>query len=168
MLDPTYLSSLGQFDIVYSWGVLHHTGSMWEALSNVAQRVGPGGLLFISIYNDQGTVSRRWKFVKRLYNHTPRPFRLLISGPLFIQQYWRRLVKDFILLRPFHTIRKYEGKTRGMTAWRDHIDWVGGYPFEVAKPEEIIDFYQARGFQLQKLKTCGGTLGCNEFVLRRI
>ena len=52
VLDPDYLRTLGSWDIVYSWGVLHHTGAMWEALGNVAPLVKPSGLLFISIYND--------------------------------------------------------------------------------------------------------------------
>jgi hypothetical protein len=47
------------------------------------------------------------------------------------------------------------------------VDWVGGYPFEVAKPEEIFDFYSQRGFSLIKMTTCGGTLGCNELVFRK-
>jgi 2-polyprenyl-6-hydroxyphenyl methylase/3-demethylubiquinone-9 3-methyltransferase len=167
-LDQNYLSSLGTFDIVYSWGVLHHTGAMWPALANVAPLVKRDGLLFIALYNDQGTPSRRWTRLKRLYNRTPPPLRFLISVPVLIQQYWRPVAKDFVLLRPFHSIRNYEGKARGMTVWRDLIDWVGGYPFEVARPEEVFEFYKARGFQLRKLKTCGGTLGCNEFVFQRM
>ncbi|HET7613743.1 MAG TPA: class I SAM-dependent methyltransferase, partial [Gemmatimonadaceae bacterium] len=70
-LDRAYLESLGQFDVVYSWGVLHHTGSMWEALDNVSSMVAPGGLLCVSIYNDQGPGSARWLKVKRLYNRLP-------------------------------------------------------------------------------------------------
>ncbi len=165
-LDPAYLASLGRFDIVYSWGVLHHTGSMWAALGNVAPLVAQGGLLFIAIYNDQGTPSRRWKALKKLYNQTPA-LRLPIAAGVFVKQYWRPVVKDFIRLRPFDCIRNYEGKQRGMTAWRDLVDWVGGYPFEVAKPEELFDFYRAWGFQLEKLVTCRGTMGCVELVLRK-
>jgi 2-polyprenyl-6-hydroxyphenyl methylase/3-demethylubiquinone-9 3-methyltransferase len=51
-----------------------------------------------------------------------------------------------------------------MSNWHDLVDWVGGYPFEVAKPEEVFDFCQKRGFVLERLKTVGGGLGNNEFV----
>jgi len=53
-----------------------------------------------------------------------------------------------------------------MSPWRDLVDWVGGYPFEVAKPEAIFDFYRALGFNLEKLNTCND-LGCNQFVFVR-
>lgn len=164
-LNPAYLSKLGCFDIVYSWGVLHHTGAMWQALGNIAGCVAESGLLFISIYNDQGMSSRIWTAVKRTYNRTPRPLRFLISWPVFARMF---LIKDFILLRPFHSIRTYGKDSRGMTAWRDVVDWVGGYPFEVARPEEIFDFCTQRGFQLRKLQTCYGSHGCNQYVFQRL
>src|SRR5579871_3052389 len=75
VLDVPYLRRLGRFDVVYSWGVLHHTGAMWEALGNVVQLVAPGGQLFIAIYNDQGGASRRWRTLKRIYNQLPRALR---------------------------------------------------------------------------------------------
>lgn len=165
VLDKDYLAKLGQFDVVYSWGVLHHTGSMWTALDNVAPLVKPGGALFISIYNDQGKISRRWTQVKRMYNALPPPLRFLVLWPCAVHMWWRPILKDFLLLRPFHTWREYNQK-RGMSPWRDIVDWVGGYPFEVATPEQIFNFYRQRGFNLSYLSTCGGTLGCNQFVFR--
>ena len=51
-----------------------------------------------------------------------------------------------------------------MSARHDFADWLGGYPFEVAKPEQIFEFYYDRGFQLTKLTTDGGGLGTNQFV----
>ncbi len=166
ILDAGYLAGLGQFDIVYSWGVLHHTGSMWQALDNAAALVAPGGKLFIAIYNDQGKISDRWRSVKRTYNRLPRPLRFLVTVPVLVHLYWRSAVKDLLRLKPFHTWRNYH-KERGMSPWRDLVDWVGGYPFEVAKPEAIFDFYLSRGFALTRLVTCGGSLGCNEYVFQR-
>lgn len=165
VLDKEYLQSLGRFDVVYSWGVLHHTGAMWQALENVAPLVAPGGRLFIAIYNDQGTASRRWAWAKRTYNRLPRPLRFLVAGPALLVLFWRRVLKDLLCLRPLRTW-KAEGAARGMSPWRDFIDWIGGYPFEVARPEEIFDFYREKGFVLTRLRTDRG-LGCNEFVFAK-
>jgi len=165
-LDRNYLSGLGAFDVVYSWGVLHHTGAMWEALDNAAGLVAPAGKLFIAIYNDQGNISNRWRTVKRAYNGLPGSLRFLVTIPALVHLYWRRILKDFLRGRPFESWRN-EGKERGMSPWWDLIDWVGGLPFEVAKPEAILDFYLNRGFTLRRLSTCGGSLGCNEYVFVR-
>src|SRR3712207_1360016 len=84
-LDAEFVSSLGKFDVVYSWGVLHHTGQMWKALENVDALVAPGGKLYIAIYNDTGTQSARWKWIKRTYNRLPRflrgPFTIAVIAP---------------------------------------------------------------------------------------
>lgn len=168
-LDAEYMESLGRFDIVYSWGVLHHTGSMWDALGKVSDSVAPGGRLAISIYNDQGGTSRRWRAIKRLYVRFPGPLRwaLVIGVGAYIE----------LLSAVGHLVRLSNplplhwwgggGPSRGMSVWYDLVDWVGGYPFEVAKPEEVFQFYLSRGFALEKLKTCAGGRGCNEFLFAR-
>lgn len=160
VLDADYIRSLGQFDVVYSWGVLHHTGNMWTALDNAQLPVAPGGKLFIAIYNDTGSQARRWLWIKKTYNELPSflrlPFALAVSAP----------GAGKLLIA---SILGYGGdsKRRGMNRWHDMIDWVGGYPYEVATPEQIFEFYKARGFSLAKMR-CGGVgLGCNEFVLER-
>jgi 2-polyprenyl-3-methyl-5-hydroxy-6-metoxy-1,4-benzoquinol methylase len=166
VLDAEYLSSLGVWDIVYSWGVLHHTGAMWQAFERVTGLVRPGGMLFISIYNDQGSVSRGWKLVKRLYNtgSVGKLFVMSVFVPYFVG---RGVLADLVRLRnPLARYREYH-RTRGMSMVHDWLDWLGGYPFEVARPEQISEFFQARGFALRKLKTCGERLGCNEFVFLR-
>jgi 2-polyprenyl-6-hydroxyphenyl methylase/3-demethylubiquinone-9 3-methyltransferase len=163
VLDQHYISSLGTFDVVYSWGVLHHTGAMWQALENVASLVAEGGKLFIAIYNDQGKASRRWTKIKRFYNRRSKPMQRSCALVLCVALWWRSWLKDLLRLRPFETWKR-AGRARGMSAWWDAVDWIGGYPFEVAKPEEIFHFYHARGFVLERLRTEGGDLGCNEFV----
>ena len=167
-LDADYIASLGKFDVVYSWGVLHHTGDMWTALANAATPVKDGGKLFIAIYNDQGTASVRWTKTKRLYNRLPKGLRFLVVWPSFWVLNWRSLVKDTLHLQPLKSIRTYGKGLRGMSFWQDVVDWVGGYPFEVATPEQIFDFYRQQGFELKRLRTCGGSLGCNEFVFRKL
>lgn len=162
VLDKGFISNLGCFDIVYSWGVLHHTGRMWEALENVVPSVRPGGILFIAIYNDQDYISRRWLRLKKLYNKYP-VLRLPLAIYTLIKQWGMTLLPEAIKGRPLRSWNAYK-KSRGMSPWHDIVDWIGGLPFEVAKPEEIFDFYSSRGFVLQRMKTCGGGLGCNEFV----
>jgi 2-polyprenyl-3-methyl-5-hydroxy-6-metoxy-1,4-benzoquinol methylase len=162
VLDDAFLGSLGLFDVVHSWGVLHHTGAMWEACEKIARCVAPGGTLFIAIYNDQGAWSGRWKRIKRLYC-SGRAGRLLVTGACVPAMYGRRFVADLVWLRnPFSRLRR--SKARGMSPWHDMLDWLGGYPFEVAKPEQIFEFYQQRGFTLARMKTVGGSMGCNSFV----
>lgn len=166
VLDATFIDSLGQFDIVYSWGVLHHTGSMWKALDLVTRLVQPRGQLFIAIYNDQGYISRYWTKIKKLYCSGPmgRWFVKAIWIPYFVLP---PLLLDLVKLRdPTRIYREYK-RERGMSKVHDWYDWLGGYPFEVAKPEQIFNFYKNKGFELQELITCGGGLGCNQFVFRR-
>ena len=167
-LDKDYLQTLGQWDIVYSWGVLHHTGAMWQALENITSLVSQGGALFIAIYNYQRVMTPVWTWVKRTYNRLPNGLRWLVLGPALIRLWGPRSIYDLLRGKPFHTWQHYaEHSVRGMSAWRDVVDWVGGYPFEVAKPEDIFDFFCNRGFDLCRLRTCGGGLGCNEFVFQK-
>jgi len=167
-LDATYLRSLGQFDVVYSWGVLHHTGRMWEALEHAAIPVAPDGTLFIAIYNDTGTQSRRWRAIKRLYNELPRSARVPFAVAVTLPREMRAFAGALARLRPRDYVRGWTEyrRLRGMNRWHDILDWVGGYPYEFATPDEIFEFYRERGFTLINLK-CGGVgLGCNEFVFQ--
>lgn len=159
VLDDRYLAGLGRFDIVYSWGVLHHTGDMDKAITNAMSAVGVSGRAFIAIYNDQGLVSRYWTLVKMAYNRNVLLKWLVIAFhlPYLIGLRWLvRLLTGRLSLE------------RGMSLWRDMIDWLGGYPFEVAKPEAIFRVFRDQGFLLEELRTCGGRMGCNEYVFLRV
>ena len=168
-LDANYVRSLGTFDVVYSWGVLHHTGDMWNGLENAQLAVGTGGKLFVAIYNDTGTQSMRWRAIKRAYNRVPTPLRAPFAVVVSLPQELKSAARALLRLRPQDYIRTWTeyDPARGMSHWHDIVDWVGGYPYEVATPDQIFDFYRARGFTLTKMK-CGGVgLGCNEFVFER-
>jgi 2-polyprenyl-6-hydroxyphenyl methylase/3-demethylubiquinone-9 3-methyltransferase len=166
VLDCRFVDGLGVHDIVYSWGVLHHTGAMWDGLANLVRSVAPKGLLFIAIYNDQGRASRVWARVKRAYVRSPTALRPLILAAALLRLWGPTFVRNAL----GRTSPVNPGETsgaRGMDPWHDARDWVGGYPFEVAKPEEIFDFCRHRDLALRRLKTCAGGLGCNEYVFER-
>ena len=168
VLDARYMQGLGSFDVVYSWGVLHHTGRMWEALEAAAAAVRPGGKLYIAIYNDLGTRSARWRTIKRTYNHLPRPLRMPFTALVSLPEEGKAVARALVRGRPGDILQRWRApRNRGMSHWRDIVDWVGGYPYECAAPEQIFDFCRDRGFTLISLR-CGGVgLGCNEFVFER-
>ncbi len=162
-LDIGYVRSLGKFDIVYSWGVLHHTGAMWQALANASEPVKAGGQLFIAIYNDQGGLSRFWWRVKKTY--CAGPVRKAGVMAVFVPYFAARAVAKSAVTGT-NAWTAYKRKYRGMSLWHDWIDWLGGFPFEVASVDAIKNFYEERGFMLQKVKTTA-SMGNNEFVFEK-
>ena len=167
VLDLDYMSRFRDYDVVYSWGVLHHTGAMWTALANATRPVAEGGRLFVAIYNDQGYVSTIWKQIKRVYcsGIAGRVIVLSTVLPVLIAG---RGAKDIVSGK--NPIRRYGSdytrSSRGMSPLRDIYDWLGGYPFEVATADELTRFFRQKGFSLDRLKAAGGT-GCHELVLTR-
>lgn len=164
--DRGYLRSLGRFDLVYAWGVLHHTGAMWRALENACGVVADPGTFFVSIYNDQGWRSRAWRQVKHSYVRAPVPLRPLIlalaGGWVFVQSAFHygksRDLDGFV--------RRWTRRERGMSGWHDLIDWVGGYPYEVAEPQRVVGFCRLQGLELRRIRTRKG-FGNNQFVFAR-
>ena len=165
VLDASYVRSLGEFDVVYSWGVLHHTGDMMTALENATIPVSRGGRLYIAIYNDQGILSAFWKQVKKTYctGALGRGAVLSVFVPLF---FLRSVAVGLIKYgNPVAQFSRYENQ-RGMSIYHDWIDWLGGYPFEVATPEWVENFYSARGFKLHT-STTTRSHGPNQFVFTK-
>lgn len=166
VLDETYLESLDKFDIVYSWGVLHHTGNMDRALNNAIIPLTKGGLLYITIYNDQGIMSSAWKKIKQTYcsNYFWKTVISLVFIPIFVL---RAVCVGLIKYgNPVKYFVDYKEK-RGMSIYYDWRDWLGGYPFEVASPEKIFKLYKNAGFRLENITTTN-RLGCNQFVFKKL
>jgi SAM-dependent methyltransferase len=164
LLDLEFIKSLGTGDIVYCWGVAHHTGDMWQALDNLAYLVKPEGLLFVAIYNyvEGRRGSKMWFQVKKTYNRSPWLIKKALEG-LYIS--WNFLALILHLKNPFKAISNYKRK-RGMAWSTDMVDWLGGYPYEYASTEEIFNFYNKKGFELQNIKTTN-YIGCNQFLFRK-
>lgn len=159
---------IGRFGIVYSWGVLHHTGDMWKAIGQAADLVEAGGLFVLALY-DRTPLCGFWRVEKRLYTHGPRWLR----RPL--EWLYKSLYVGGLLLtgrNPARYIADYP-RNRGMDWAHDVKDWLGGYPYESATPQALKAFMAARGFSLVRevLKPApiAGLLGspCNEFVFRK-
>lgn len=165
VLDEAFMSSLGTFDLVYAWGVLHHTGAMWDSINLAALRVNQGGRLLIALYNDQGWRSHMWLRVKRTYCGSTAG-RFLVKAAFYPLFALYALLLD---IRRGHLpgahARNYLER-RGMSLIHDWRDWLGGYPFEVANPSEVRSVLARHGFDLEHQTLTHGW-GCNEFVLTK-
>lgn len=162
VLDKAFVGTLGRFDVVYSWGVLHHTGDMWTALENTASLVRDGGVLFIAIYNDQGSRSLFWRRVKSYYCSS-WVGKAAVSC-VFLPYFSLRTMFSSILQRN-NKFSEYR-RNRGMSITHDWRDWLGGYPFEVASIEKVFHFFHDRGFVLRNIATTNG-FGNNQYVFTK-
>jgi 2-polyprenyl-6-hydroxyphenyl methylase/3-demethylubiquinone-9 3-methyltransferase len=153
----------GEYDVVYSWGVLHHTGDMWRAIETASSLVGPNGLFAIAIYG-KGKLCGFWAWEKRLYTGAPRWVQeIILVSYLCVFCLWS-VAKG---RDPFKIMR--DSKERGMDWIHDARDWLGGYPYESATPAEVSNFLTSRGFETLRTNTSVPNLksGCDEFVFRR-
>jgi len=173
VFDISLLEKLGKFDIVYSWGVLHHTGNMWNVISNVLSMVNDDGFVYIAIYNKAeawgiykdgrfGT-SKFWEIEKKIYSQMPEFLQFCVE-----------LITEFILIilyvltfnNPVKKIKSHGILYRGMS-WRTDIkDWLGGYPYEYAYISEVFKFVSEKGFCLVNLKDNNGLMN-NEYLFKK-
>src|SRR5688500_11977895 len=124
VLDSNYVNSLGKFDVVYSWGVLHHAGQMWQALENVFESVSDDGKLFIAIYDDGGWRTTMWRWIKKAYNRLPRPLKTPFIFLILVPGQFKALLQSILTRRLNEYIRSWTqySKNRGMSRWHDAVD----------------------------------------------
>ena len=145
------------YDIVHSWGVLHHTGDMKKAVQNTASMVRPGGHLIIALYNRHWT-SPIWLMIKWLYGKSPPITKKTMVTALFPIIYGAKFLV---------TGKNPKKQSRGMDFYYDVIDWVGGYPYEYAAIREMEPFISQMGFKKIKSIPAQVPTGCNEFIFER-
>jgi len=156
----------GPFDIVYSWGVLHHTGDMWGAVSKAASMVAPNGLLAIALYRKTHT-DTFWKLEKRLYARAPKIIQDLVRAGYIAAFHLAKLITG-------RSFRKYVANyrsERGMDFYHDVHDWLGGYPYESALAPEVDDKLTGLGFKAERVFARPISIGifcsgCDEYVYR--
>lgn len=151
VLDESFLGTIEQADIVYSWGVLHHTGDLWRAVRNAAGLVKEGGLFYIALY-ERTEQSEYWVDVKKRYNRSSSLRKKFMEwGHVYRHFFARRGPRG--ILQSVGYIRSYR-KIRGMEFWTDIRDWLGGWPYEPATPDEVTAFCRDElGFRPVKVKT---------------
>lgn len=164
LLDKAFIQSLGQADVVYCWGVAHHTGQMWTGLEHLALLTQGGGSLWVAIYNKvEGRLgSLYWQKVKRFYNSHSVVVKKIMEGGYLSYHFFHLLIHG---RNPWSVWRNYYFK-RGMSWRTDLIDWLGGYPYEYASVAEIFHFFHAKKWELVNIKTTN-YLGCNQFLFRK-
>jgi 2-polyprenyl-3-methyl-5-hydroxy-6-metoxy-1,4-benzoquinol methylase len=165
ILDANVVSALRRmpesgeagFDIVHSWGVLHHTGDMRLALANAVSLVRPGGIFVAAIYNRHWS-SLPWLAIKAAYVHSPRLLQKMMVGGLY----------PVIWLAKLAVTRKNpKAMDRGMDFYYDVVDWVGGYPYEYASVHEMEAICRPLGLSLVRAIDAKVPTGCNELVFRK-
>ena len=158
---------LGLFDIVYSWGVLHHSGAMWEAVERASRFVRPGGLFGLALYEKCPSCAF-WKAEKKFYARSPAWVQRAMRG-VYKAAFYGRLIATGT--SPFSYVRAYKSR-RGMSFHHDVHDWMGGYPYESATIEEVRSHLREWGFEIIRLYPANPRLGlfgtgCAEFTLLR-
>jgi SAM-dependent methyltransferase len=168
ILDRDYLRKLGRFDVVYSWGVLHHTGAMRQAIENAVQLVAPDGMLALALYR-KTALCWFWTLEKRWYCRTSQAAQARARA-----LYATMLRTAFALTR--RNFRDYVSNycsKRGMDFAHDMHDWLGGYPYESIKPAEVDKLLTQNGFRQIQARLHGNRIGlfgsgCDEYVYRRV
>lgn len=151
-LDVPWLAALGRFDLVYSWGVLHHTGDVWAAFRNAAELMAPHGHFYVALYTPEVFTfpsAEFWLKVKRAYSRGGWPLRRMIEGAYVAANIARMLARG---RNPIAQIRGYK-RSRGMSYMTDVRDWVGGWPMEFVTRQQVEDFAAGLGLQLMNIKT---------------
>jgi 2-polyprenyl-3-methyl-5-hydroxy-6-metoxy-1,4-benzoquinol methylase len=160
--------NLGVYDIVYSWGVLHHTGALLEALFRAAAVVKVDGLFALALYR-KTPLCPIWRMIKRWYSQTGRTGQA-IARALYIALFRVSLLARGRSMRAY--IRNYKSH-RGMDFDHDVHDWLGGYPYESIAPEELRAFLAQRGLrEVHSFRRPAAALGlfgshCDEYLLTK-
>jgi len=163
-LNKDYVASLGKWGFVYSWGVLHHTGQMWQAIENAQSTVAPGGQFYIALYSSDADFQPSkefWLEVKQKYNRSSA----LGKERMVYWYIWRFMMqKDWKRAKEVID-RAITYKTqRGMDLLADIRDWLGGWPMEYAGDQETVDFLKKFGFSMTNADT---GQACSEFLFVR-
>jgi SAM-dependent methyltransferase len=165
VLDAEFMASLPKVDVVYSWGVLHHTGNVWQAIRNAAIPLGPGGLFYIALYSAD------------VHKDPPAEFWLTVKRKYLTASTWGKRRMEWWYIWQFQMGRRVSAlpivarrmleykKNRGMSYFTDIRDWLGGWPMEFCYDDDVTKFVTATlGMDLVTMKTGEAN---TEFLFRK-
>lgn len=163
-------AQFGAFDIVYSWGVLHHTGDMQRALRCAAALVSENGAFLFALYK-KTLFCPLWRVFKRWYSQAS------LDSQAASRRRYMKLLRLWSELhgRDFDAYVDSYSRSRGMNFYNDVHDWLGGYPYESISPKHCNRIMTGLGFRLDREFVAAGgwrnlhILGsvCDEYAFRR-
>lgn len=153
VLDESFMRTLPGYDLVYSWGVLHHTGDVWKAIDLATEHVRPGGLFYIALYSadmQKDPTPEFWLEVKRTYVSSGWLRRRCME----IWYVWRFMLRRRVP-RPTAVAKRLSDhrKDRGMHLITDIRDWLGGWPMEFVWDADAVRFCEQHGLVLKEMST---------------
>jgi 2-polyprenyl-6-hydroxyphenyl methylase/3-demethylubiquinone-9 3-methyltransferase len=176
ILDEKFLLRMPQFDLVYAWGVLHHTGNVWLAIKNSCDLVSEGGILYLALYSSDVKMLNRestyWLKVKKKYNQSGFIVKRLIELSFISREkslsalnFLRVLIKSLVSRQKNKTkFFSRQKRYRGMSYLIDVRDWLGGWPMEYVSDDAVIELISSKNFVLKKIKKGEA---CTEFLFKK-
>lgn len=165
ILDQNLIAKVEPADIVYSWGVLHHTGDMWKAIENTASLLKGDSLLYMALYDYDAFIDpppEFWLAVKKRYNEGAPLTKRWIE----LWYIWRFILgyRPYYLPRYIQRMIKYR-QSRGMALYTDIKDWLGGWPMEFAKTDDVKHFCKEK-LELELVNISTGEAN-SEYLFKR-
>lgn len=162
----------GRFDVVYAWGVLHHTGDMVRAIRQASSLVAENGEFVFALYR-RIWMDEFWRREKRWYAYaSPRAQARARAVYVALFRLGLRLTG-----RRFADYVAGYRSNRGMDYDHDVHDWMGGWPYESILPVEVDAIMRPLGFEPVRVFAHKGGIGgrhigffgsgCDEYVYRK-
>jgi 2-polyprenyl-6-hydroxyphenyl methylase/3-demethylubiquinone-9 3-methyltransferase len=148
-----------RFDIVYSWGVIHHSEDARKSFSNLAKHLKPGGEMVLAVYL-KTYLSGFWNFSRVFYQKAPKWFQSIFreSGSCFLNGV------DFIKKLIF-------GKSRYMLRGTNNKelinDWFGVPHRTFHSYDEVFQWFRENGLNYKLVNPATGRFkSTSNFVVR--
>lgn len=152
------------FDVVYSYGVIHHTPDPRRYFSIISELVAPGGLLALWVYvkgRNYGVISN---LVQRNSSRLPRTLLVPFCWAMTLLGYGLHLQSRIPVLKWFyplnlHLVRFFFRITPSRHFWLNYLwahDFHTTYYTSEHEPQEVYEWFEEAGFRdMKPLRLCG-------------